>query len=346
MLTHFKTLKVINPAAAAAVMAIGIFLFAAIDKIPILNDVAILLVIPYILVALFIFLSIFVQVLQPDFITPFIKNPVNSFVMGSWIAGVSVVCNVVLKFSPDADDFIFGITVINSIVFLLFLFFYLRNFWRLLIEPCKHEVHGVVLLSTVSTQSIVILWVELVPSLSRMLVAVGIGMGLCFYIVGISLIFLRYLRSNEWSLSEDWTNTNCIIHGALSISGLALVLSHSGSPGFILLYWQSVFFLFALIESFELARAVIRVKKYGWRKGLFTYQVSQWSRNFTFGMFYAFTLSLGNDPFYAGVHLPFQTFFLPILAWIVFLLLMVEICLWIYIKMPHKNGETDSLSKA
>ncbi|WP_136035637.1 hypothetical protein [Bacillus salacetis] len=310
-------------------MAIGIFLFASIDRIPFLGDAAAILVLPYLFISLIIFLSIIAQVLQPDFLTPFINNPVNSFVMGSWIAGISVVCNVVLKFYPEAEDILLWIAVCNSVVFFLFLFFYLRNIFKLFKGRLKHEVHGVVLLSTVSTQSIVILWIELNPSLPYIISAAGIAAGLCFYIAGTGLILARFLHLKDWSLAEDWANTNCIIHGALSISGLALTLSHILPPVWLMRYWLIALFFFAVIEAIEMARAYKRMQIYGWRKGLLTYQVSQWSRNFTFGMLFAFTNTLVNDPFYTGVHLPFQSLLITILPWVVFLLLILEICLWI-----------------
>ena len=48
--------------------------------------------------------------------------------------------------------------------------------------------------------------------------------------------------------------------------------------------------MFVLVELIEIARMVVRVAKYGWGQGVFSYNVSQWARNFTFGMFYIFTL--------------------------------------------------------
>src|SRR5690606_34734493 len=42
----------------------------------------------------------------------------------------------------------------------------------------------------------------------------------------------------------------------------------------------------------ECLRAVLRIRRYGLSRGIGVYHVSQWSRNFTFGMFYAFTLFL------------------------------------------------------
>ncbi|WP_175987319.1 hypothetical protein [Bacillus sp. Marseille-Q1617] len=334
---QIRSLKVINPAAGAIVMALGIFLYSTVDVIPWLEEIANVLVIPYLLLSLIIFLAILFQVFQPGFITPFIHNPVNSFVMGSWVAGFSIVCNVIHKFIPGTDTLIFGMAILNSIIFVIFLGFYIRNFKELVSTPAKYTIHGVVLLSTVSTQSIVILWIKLVPSLSNIIFIIGISLGLCFYLCGVALIAKRYFFSKDWSLSEDWANTNCILHGALSISGLALVLSHWISPSGLTLYWLAVFILLIIIETIEILRAVVRVKGLGWRKGVFTYQISQWSRNFTFGMFFAFTNTMAADPMYANIDLPFQRLVLSSLPWIILVLLIVEIYLWIDSKVMGKR---------
>src|SRR5690625_8044484 len=58
----------------------------------------------------------------------------------------------------------------------------------------------------------------------------------------------------------------------------------------ISIFWLVVFLLVILIESTEVVRAISRIRLYGWNEGIFHYLITQWSRNFTFGMFYAFTI--------------------------------------------------------
>jgi hypothetical protein len=59
--------------------------------------------------------------------------------------------------------------------------------------------------------------------------------------------------------------------------------------------WYYVLLVFVAVESLEVVRLVLRVKEHGWREGVLAYRVTQWSRNFTFGMFYAFTLQLPDN---------------------------------------------------
>ncbi|MFG6147723.1 hypothetical protein [Halobacillus sp. B23F22_1] len=323
-------MKLINPAAASIVMALGIFLYGAIEAFPLLDQVwgkwlAALLTVT----ALVIYVPLAQQSFRKAFRVPFLNNPVNSFVMGAWIAGISVLCNVVLKYFPELNPWIQAAAIVNTCFWIVFIFYCVNNFRQLLQKPGKHSAHGVILLSTVATQSLVIVWTELFPFVSALVILSVLTLGLLFYLFGIVLIGIRYKSDNQWSLAEDWTNTNCIIHGALSITGLAIVSTQLMPPVFLLFFWLFVFSIVVLVEAVEIRRAFIRVRAYGWRKGLFTYNISQWSRNFTFGMFYAFTMMRHEGPYYLNLMYDFHEIILSIWAWVVLAALIVQIGLWL-----------------
>src|SRR5699024_11012246 len=143
-------------------------------------------------------------------------------------------------------------------------------------------------------------------------------LGIIFYLVSMLMIVKRYWRTT-WTLIDDWTNTNCIIHGALSITGLAMVTTMTFHLNIILYLWWITFILLLIVESLEIIRAIQRVRSYGWKKGIFTYEVTQWSRNFTFGMFFAYTWSMHQIAEEHINHsvLQFQQLFLSIWAWVV-----------------------------
>ncbi|UOR10852.1 TDT family transporter [Halobacillus amylolyticus] len=323
------SLKTMNPASGAIIMAIGIFLFAPIDAFPFLHHVlGGVLAVGLALIGLNIYQGLTRQFFDRNFLIPFLKNPVNSFTMGTWIAGMSVICNVLVKYYPSITLVVQIIAGVNTVLWLLFLVSCGYNFKQLVARPTSHATHGVVLLSTVATQSIVIVWVNLFPFFPDVLINVVMGLGFIFYLCGFILIAVRYGKETEWTLADHWTNTNCIIHGALSISGLALVTANIGTPLFLMIFWLIVFGLLLVIETIEVTRAVKRVHRLGWRKGLFTYNISQWSRNFTFGMFYAFSMTMHNNPHYMNVLYNFHEKFLAIWAWIVLIVLIAEIVLW------------------
>ncbi|MFP5303400.1 hypothetical protein R2R70_19675, partial [Cobetia sp. SIMBA_158] len=83
-----------------------------------------------------------------------------------------------------------------------------------------------------------------------------------------------------------------------------------------------------VVETIEIVRAIIRIKEYGFKQGILTYHITQWARNFTFGMLYFFTFNLVNR--FTEVHpLLFQENFMIGLGWVVFTLLIIEFLLLI-----------------
>ncbi|WP_079528965.1 hypothetical protein [Halobacillus hunanensis] len=323
---NFKT---INPASGAIVMAVGIFLFAPINAFPFLHQVlGGILAAGLGVVGITIYQGLTRQFFDRRFLIPFLRNPINSFTMGTWIAGVSVLCNVIEKYYPATILVVQTIAAVNTLLWVVFLLSCALNFKELMARPTKHAIHGVVLLSTVATQSVVIAWINLYPFMPQSLISVVIGLGFIFYMCGVVLIVVRYGNEVEWTLADHWTNTNCIIHGALSITGLALVSANIGTSVFLMIFWLVVFLLLIVVESVELIRAVKRIRQLGWRKGLFTYNISQWSRNFTFGMFYAFSMTMHHNPHYMNAMYNFHESFLAIWAWIVLIALIIEMVLW------------------
>ncbi|MCR8849833.1 hypothetical protein NQ095_15545 [Rossellomorea sp. SC111] len=311
-------------------MAIGIFLYAAIDAFTWVNHItAKILSVSLIVLTAIIYKSLIKQLLTKSDRILLLTKPVPSFVMGSWIAGISVLSNVIVKYFPDMSVAVQAVMLLNTLMWLGFMASCVCRFKELLKRPAAHPIHGVVLLSTVATQSVVIFWVKLYPSLPEGLLIGAISLGAFYYLIGIKLMIVRYGRGSRWTLIDDWPSTNCIIHGALSITGLAIVSSEMLSGRIIMIFWLFVFFLLIGVEWLEMVRAVKRIQKLGWKKGIFTYHISQWSRNFTFGMFYAFTITMHDNPYYLNRFYPFHEGFLHVWAWIVCLFLIAEVGLWV-----------------
>lgn len=81
----------------------------------------------------------------------------------------------------------------------------------------------------------------------------------------------------------------------MSITGLAAVVTGTLPRWLVIATWRWAAGLFLAIEGIEIMRLVLRVQRKGWRRGAFVYNVAQWTRNFTYGMFYAFSLALQID---------------------------------------------------
>lgn len=334
--------KKIEPASGAIIMANGIFLIGAVEEFPFLDhQIGVLLAFLLLITWIVIYTRLSVQFVHRDFLIPFLKHPINSFAIGTWIAGVSVLCNVFLKYFPIILPVTQAIGILNTFLFLFFLINCFYNFKQLFFDHQNFIAHGVVLLSTVGTQSIIVLLNNVFFELPKAFSSSIIILGLVFYIIGIGLITERYIGQKKWSLADDWANTNCIIHGALSITGLAIVSSNTFSTIPVITLWLIIFILIIFVETIEIIRAIKRIKAYGWKKGVFSYHVTQWSRNFTFGMFYAFTSVMQANPNYQ-VPLWLNNFlegFMPFWAWIVLLALLGEIAVYIRFRMnPEKRS--------
>lgn len=332
MMQQKITYKQIEPASGAIIMASGIFLIGTVNAFPIIDVqlgkyLAFLVLIAWIV----IYKSLSIQFFHREFLIPFIKHPVNSFAIGTWIAGVSVLCNVFIKYFPTIILITQAMAILNTFLWLFFLVTCVYNFRKLFIDHQSYSVHGVILLSTVGTQSIILLLNNVFFGFPTYFSEAIIILGFIFYLAGIILISNRYVKQKNWSLATDWSNTNCIIHGALSITGLAIVTSNTFTPAFTTVFWVIVCLLLAVVEAIEVLRAIIRIKQYGWNKGLLDYNVSQWSRNFTFGMFYTFTLVMHVNPFYTmpAVLYQFQKIFMIFWAWVVLGALIIQIGIYV-----------------
>lgn len=337
--------KKTEPASAAIIMANGIFLFGAVTAFPFIDTyLGKYLTLLLFVVWLFIYKDLSIQFLHRDFLIPFIKNPVNSFVIGTWIAGVSVLCNVFVKYFPEIMILPQSMAILNTFLWLFFLANCFYNFKQLFFDHVHYPVHGAILLSTVGTQSIIILLNKVFFQFSIYFSEAIIILGFLFYIAGITLIGNRYLKHKDWNLADDWANTNCIIHGALSITGLAIVVTNTFTPSFIIGFWIFVFILLIVVEALEVIRAIIRIRCYGWNEGLLNYDVSQWSRNFTFGMFYTFSMVMHQNPHYPmpdTLH-NFQHGFMSIWAWVVLIAMVAQIAIYVksrFIKVDKERLE-------
>ena len=223
------------------------------------------------------------------------RPPVGRFAIGTWIAATAVLCRFVTLRFPDWRWLSALLGEIAVFLWLWFLPAMLSGFRMIAGTANRLKASGLILLSTVGTQSLALVLLTLFPErkLVFLLVLALVVLGYAFYGLAATLVVERYLRDRQWRLAEDWDNSNCILHGAMSISGLAAVLSGVFPPVVPLGTWLYAAAAFLLVEAIEVARLWRRLQLHGLRRGLLVYDVSQWSRVFTFGMFYAFTLAFG-----------------------------------------------------
>jgi hypothetical protein len=326
----------VDTAQGAMVMAIGIFLNGAIHKFTSL-DLAFGNIFAGINLLLWILLAAALvwSAIRKTMWSEHFANPIKSFAVGTWIAATSVCfVTVAQRFaSIGISQLMFWL---NLLLWIFYVSICIRNYKKIFASSLYEKLHGVLLLACVSTQSLVVLYTAVfknnpVPSFSVWFISIGS----ILYFIGFFLIMKRYISYKKWNLADNWQNTNCILHGAMSITGLASAISHSIQGNIVFLIWAWVLTWFIIVECIEVVRAVQRINKYGFSKGILQYDVSQWSRNFTFGMLYAFTMNidlsistLGNHSFFIVT----RHFILTYGCWIVLVVLTCEVILYI------KNG--------
>ncbi|MDI2587234.1 hypothetical protein OR571_08990 [Psychrobacillus sp. NEAU-3TGS] len=321
--------KTIDASAGSIIMAFGIFLLGAVYQFPFLNIHLGLVLSGFLVIAwLFMFFSFFLSLSKRDYRNSFVNLPIKSFGVGTWIAATSVIGDLILQRIPSLLSIVQVLAYANLVLWIAFIALCIRQWKTIIVNKETKNTHGVILLTTVSTQSIGSLLVTTFGTAFPLLLMIAfIMLGILFYLFSITLISIRF--ASKWRDIHEWKNTDCIIHGAISITGLALVQSGSFTLATILFIWYVVLFLFVIVETAEIIRGIARIQKYGWQKGIFTYNITQWARNFTFGMFYFFTVNLVHTFSSSRNSLSFQNHFLNLLGWIVLILLIVEISLFL-----------------
>lgn len=281
-----------DTASGAIVMGCGIFINGAMNNIPILQrNAGKIFTTSLLIIWIFIAASYVNSIINRTIKERHIKDPIKSFAVGTWVAGTSVCGIAVSQRLPQLALFTRILFFGNVILWLFYMGICLKNYKVIFGEALYNKVHGVLLLSTVSTQSIVVLGNTVFDGrYPKLTSAIFIYFGIALYILAFMLIMKKYLFSKGLNLEDDWTNTNCILHGAMSITGLASVVSKAINYNLVLFIWIWILVWFIIVELIEILRAFKRINKYGFIKGVAVYNVTQWSRIFTFGMLYTFTM--------------------------------------------------------
>jgi hypothetical protein len=268
-------------------------------------------------------LSLFRASLDGKFKDIHYSNVINRFGIGTWVAGTSISGILFYKQFSNWGVISVIISFINIVLWSIYIGISVKTFIEISRTKSYQNVHGILLLTTVSTQSIVLLLNTVFKEFPDIFNLALLITGICFYLVCVFFILSRYIK-NSWSIEIDWNNTNCILHGALSITGVACLITGVISIDIIRLIWRAAFIIFIAVESIELYRLFRRIKHYGFRDGILIYDVTQWSRVFTFAMFYTFT-SLFHSQLFIGSFI-IDTI-LKLGVWLVIILLMIELIL-------------------
>ena len=315
------------PASGAMPMALGIFALAAAPRLPALGAVLPRIVAGF-LVLLWVGMALAFVAQREAGRQRFARDPVEGFAVGTWVAASAVTAELLLKALPSLR----GLALALGAAALLLWLWYSRLVVagvRALVRTTPLSANGSVLLPAVATQSL-LLFAAAAGRVPRGPAAAALALGYALYAIGLRFVVRRYRRQAHWGLARDWDDSNCIVHGALSISGLAGIASAAAPPASSVATWIAAALLLVIVEGLEFARMAQRLRLFGLRRGVLVYYVPQWARNFTLGMFYAFSAALQADPAACAMlaALGLARALAEIVAWgawIVLLLLLAEL---------------------
>lgn len=316
--------------AMGIVMAIGIFAVFSLPQLPFHSPwLARLITLEVLIIWLFLAGAYLLALFCGNFIR-YLEHPMRRFGIGTWVAGSAVLAVLIEHAMPELWALAAALAVIAFAVYLPYVALFSHGYYRLLSRPTRQNARGVILLATVASQSVLIAFVSVFDiRIADLWFDVFFAIDTTFLCAGILLVVLHYHSFKIHRLAHKWKNTNCILHGAVSITGLGAVLASDLSLGVLMGIWRITLVLLIVVEAIEVIRAVQRVRRFGWREGVFVYNTPQWARNFTFGMFYAFSVSLVRHGATAPGNSGFGADLLALVvawgAWLVLLVLLIEI---------------------
>lgn len=299
----FRRLRVTATAAMGIVMAVGIFTTYSLPQLPFYSPQSVRLVTLELIVVWLFIAAGYVRAWWTGQFGTYTSHPIRRFGIGTWVAGTAVLAELIEKSLPGGHALALFLVAIACVVYAPYVVLYIHGYCRLLTRPRHQNATGVILLATVATQAVLIgFFVVVQYQIPDALATILFVIDAFVLSAGITLIAVHFHALKTWRLAEEWKNANCIVHGAISITGLAMLMSQAFGVNVLLLVWRIIVVLFVVIEALELVRLVERQRRYGLRQGLLAYDTTQWTRNFTFGMFYAFSWSLQEKVLEAGVN--------------------------------------------
>jgi hypothetical protein len=321
-------------------MACGIFINGAMKNIDFLDkNASRVFTVMLFLLWLFIWASFAQSLVNGTYKELHLKSPIKSFAVGTWVAGTSVTGIAVFQRIPQMYLLAYFLLFLNIAIWIFYLGVIIKGYKRIFSGKLSNKVNGVLLISTVSTQSLVVLGCTIFDKNSLIIESrTLILLGVLFYVFAFLLILKRYFSNNSWNIEDDWQNTNCILHGAMSITGLACSVSGAVKGSLILVIWLWVLACFFIVEVIEIIRAVNRINKYGFLRGVAVYDVTQWSRIFTFGMLYTFTMKFDfkSARVSNNLLLHLKSFILQNGTWVMVIILLIEAILFFGYERKNK----------
>lgn len=332
MTTHTYRRKSDMPTAAGSILMVGgIFIQGAwseLTGLSVYSYATSIFVIILIAIWIYLLLGYITSIRKDEFYAIHLADPVGRFAIGTWIAGTSILLITIYTSFPSS--WVYETVLIVAVMTIGLWIFFMYWVGKSMIDIARMQggrhVHGIILLATVATQSIAMLLYDIFGHSEAMLIICRllIGWGLILYVGLASLMIYRYIRY-AWNTADQSQSNNVMMYGALAITGVAVIETSSWTLDAVSILWWITLGILLVAECIEMIRAVMRIKRHGWKTAVGTYDVTQWSRIFTLGIFNLFTwrlIMINQSALVQQPVSPLQSGIVMITAWITVLLLI------------------------
>ena len=222
------------------------------------------------------------------------SDEIHTFATGTYVIAFFTVTLSIVKELGNILILAYILFIAGCVIYLLYLFISVKNYKAIWQENYSKKIlmynlNGVILLISVATSYVVIDGSLLLGKFFRGSADnILLILSALFYFAGLYMIIRNYIKY-KYKIMDNWKIGNVIVHGAISTFGLACVIA-GFSSNINGLVWIAALLLFIIVEIYEIIFMIKRIKYYGVDKGVLTYSTNQWARNFTFGMFLAFSI--------------------------------------------------------
>jgi hypothetical protein len=279
--------------AAGAVMALGAFLLYVMPYLP--ADLAIFkpyLTMELLIIWLFIAES-YVHCYMHKHFYIHTRHLLSRINIGTWVVSTAILSLLWLKSFHDLNEVALLLGLVAVMVWIEYMRMMLGDLNTLARNPVGLKLNGSIFLITISTQLIAILLSTILGDwLPMPILVLLIITGYFYYGICLILSVRFYLQTHLKHVVLEWAHTNSMLHGALSISGIACMRAGVLPSGLVISTWIAALTLFIIVESTAFLRLIWNTQQKGWQAALWRYDISQWSRSFTYALFYAFTIAI------------------------------------------------------
>lgn len=313
--------------AAVVVMAIGLFALSVLPFFP--PEIAILR--PYftleLLIIWFFIAESYIQCYLHQHFYIHTRNILNHFNIGTWIISTVYLSLLWFKSFSGLDEVGIFLALIAVCVWIEYMHIMINDLHVVVRNPIGMKLTGSIFLLTVSIQSIAILLNSVLDtSFPLPIFIILIILGFFYYAVCFILLLKNYFQAHFHHVIVDWPHSNSLLHGALSITGLACLKTGDVSPAVIVSTWIAAAILFVLVEGIALLSMLFNIVKEGAKAALWKYDLSQWVRSYAYGLFFAFSIAIERMQF--PLLKPVTFFIIQYGKYVIAGLLLVEVVLF------------------